>query len=483
MPDPGNTLQALFQEANRYANFGDMLLRIRVQGFRCHTNTIIDINNPITAFCGLNGTGKSTLLQLAAAAYRNPDPNLDPYYIKDFLVVSPLDPTPFTSTAKVEYQFWQEDRSRKSLTLSRNSITNRWQGYPRRPIRKVLFAGIGLYLPKIEQRDFIVRNANQLAISSSDIVADRNKEAICTILGHSYDRVVSNTVTYSHRSGKVVTVQRAGVTYSEAHMGYGEGRTQYLVSALETFPDKSLVLIEEPETSLHPSAQHEFGKYLVDVAIRKRHQILLTTHSEFILEALPPESRIYLNKKHAGIDTIPGLTALQARSLMAQGHVKALHVLVEDNCAAAILREIIRRVDPEFLRSTGFCEAGDADTIGKTVKALKDTGLPVVAVRDGDKGAASSDNIYKLPGTLPPEKEIFGNAMVKEYVFAAYGVDLNDFSVSLRGVDHHDWFARLADFVNKDETALVGETAAVYARSLTELEVSSLVRQLKGSQE
>ncbi len=51
-------------------------------------------------------------------------------------------------------------------------------------------------------------------------------------------------------------------------MGCGEGRIQYLVTTLEALPPKSVVLIEEPATSLHPHAQRVFGNYLVDVVTR-----------------------------------------------------------------------------------------------------------------------------------------------------------------------------------------------------------------------
>src|SRR5262249_55416847 len=155
-------------------------------------------------------------------------------------------------------------------------------------------------------------------------VSERHKEWTCKVLGQNYDRITSNTVQYSNRTGTVISVERNGTAYSEAHMGYGEGRSQYLIDSLEVLPEKSLVLIEEPETSLHSSAQYEFGRYLVDVACRKHHQILLTTHSDAILEALPSESRLYLSRTSSGIRPIPGLTAQQVKSLMAQGNVKAL---------------------------------------------------------------------------------------------------------------------------------------------------------------
>ena len=479
MTDRRNRLQTMFNIGNRFPNFGNAIVRLHVQGFRCHANTLIEIDSPITAFCGLNGTGKSTLLQLAAAAYKSEIAEARKYYLRDFLVVGTLDPRPFTNDASIEYKYWQHDRSLKTVTLSRNDTTKRWQGYGRRPQRNVFFAGVGLYIPKIEQRDFFFRNSNRLEVTHSAIVTDRIRIWTCRILGHAYDSISSNTVIYSGREGNVVTVQRSGTNYSEANMGYGEGRTQYLINALELLPEKSLVLIEEPETSLHPSAQYELGKYLVDVACEKKHQIMITTHSEFILEALPSQSRVYLKKVEEGIYPIIGLTALQAKSLMAEGHIKALYILVEDNCAKAVLNEIIRRVDADFLRSIGIFPAGDADTIARTIRTLKSTGLPVAAVRDGDKGDQPNENIFKLPGTLPPEKELFSNEAVKDYIFSMYGVNLNDFRVGLEGVDHHYWFERLSNYLNIDESALLNETARVYARSISEVEITPLTTVIK----
>lgn len=283
-------------------------------------------------------------------------------------------------------------RSQKTLTLSESAPTSSWLGYKRRPSRYVLFAGVGLYLPKIEQRDFICRKAGKLEIVKSDPVSREIKDWTSRILSQNYEDIISNEVTCSKQSGTVVSVKRGGTSYAEPNMGFGEGRTQYLISALEIIDDKSLVLIEEPETSLHPSAQHEFGRYLVDVVKRKHHQVLLTTHSEFILESLPSNSRIYLYRDGNNINTIQGLTSLQA-SLMSQGHVKALHILVEDECAKIILQEILRRTDQDFLRSVGIYAVGGAPNIGTTMQTLRNTGFPIAAVRDGDQSIEPSTNL------------------------------------------------------------------------------------------
>lgn len=480
MSDPRSALQAKFSEANRYDNFGDALVQMVVRGVRCHADTVVEFTSPITAFCGLNGTGKSTLLQLAATAYNAPLGS--GFHIYDFLVVSQLDPTPFTSDASIEFLYWQADRKQRTLTISRNHGAKRWRGYTRRPKREVLFAGVGLYLPRVEQRDFTVYRAQHLNVTGSSAVSERVRDWTCRILGHHYDAIVTNRVQHSNREADVISVERAGKTYSENHMGYGEGRTQYLVSALERLPERSLILIEEPETSLHPGAQHMFGKYLVDVCMERHHQILLTTHSEFILRSLPSQSRIFLQRTSIGVTPLPGITAVEARSLMTEGQQKGLVVLVEDECARAVVREMVRRVDRNLLATLRIHVGGDADTLAKAMRALKSSGLLVAAVRDGDQHASPKDNMFKLPGTAPPEQEIFFAGAVADHVKLRYGFDMKDVMVSLNGVDHHEWFGRLAARLNQDSGTLVSELAEVYARALPEAEAANLCALLKEAQ-
>ena len=474
MSDLRNTLKAKFAPTHRHANFGDVLIRMRVRGCRCHANTILEIQSPVTAFCGMNGVGKSTLLQVLAVAYKRPAP-ARPYYVNDFLVIGPLDPAPFSDSAEFEFTYWKNPTDHQTVTISRRPTTQRWSGYARRPEREVYFAGVGHYLPRIEQRDFVVRNAKNLEITDQQDVPQIVKDAASTILACQYDAATSRTVTYSGRNGHIVCVQRAGVEYSEAHMGFGEGRTQSLVVALEKIPEKSLVLVEEPETSLHPSAQYALAKYLMEVSIRRGHQIFLTTHSEYLLNALPAASRLYLMRDTThSVRCLAGLSAAEARSLMTDGATKALSVLVEDECARAILRELLRRVDSGFLKTVGIYAAGDADSLAKTARVLGDTGLSVAIVRDGDQPETPANSVFKLPGDEAPEKELFNNAAVRTHVETRYGVRIGDFFARLGNVDHHQWIPHLASHVNVDERALLVELAGTYATSVSENDAVNL---------
>jgi predicted ATPase len=482
MTDPRKIIGRMFREDQRFDNFGNVLTSIQLQGFRCHENTLIDIKSPITALCGINGTGKSTILQLAAAAYKSPDKTVKPsYYLRDFLVVGNLDLEPFTTTAKVEYKFFKSDRTLMTRTISRKDDTKRWRGYPGRPEKWAYFSGVGSYLPKFERPDFIFRNSGRLEIINIDDVSTHIKDSICKVLGQTYDEISKNEVKYYTKKGDVISVSKAGVRYSEAHMGFGEGRIQYLINLLETLPEQSLILIEEPETSLHPSAQHEFALYLNEVVARRKHQILLTTHSEFILQALPSESSIYLKRSGNGISGIPGLTSLEAKSLMADGHTKALNIFVEDKFAKAVLTEILRHSDKDFLGSVGIHPIGGFNLIRQLTEALTPLEYAVAAVLDGDKNGLTGGNIFALPGDNPPEIEIFNNANVREYISSHFDIDLDDFQARLHGIDHHDWFRRLAECISKDESALIWELSRVYAESLPETISDALKDGLKES--
>lgn len=497
MAVPRSALQGKFNGTSRYEKFGNVLLYMRVRGFRCHNDTIVEVKSPITALCGLNGVGKSTLLQLAATAYRGTTTQ-ETCTISKFISAHKFDPNPFTNDAQVEFHYFQDGKKPQQLTISRRSDGG-WDGYTRRPIRPILFIGIGTYLPKVEKSDYVVKYPKEIQVLASKPITGTTRDWICKILSKSYDQILSHEYAFRKRTGVINAVEKLSVSYSEPHMGYGEARSQYLVRLLEGLPDKSLVLIEEPEISLHPSAQYHFGCYLVDVCARKGHQIFLSTHSEYLLQALPSQSRIYLKSTDSGVVPIEGLTALQAQSLMSGGHERALHILVEDqpdkSAAQAILCELIRTIDPTFLDCVSVHPVGDCNTVRSAVRALQGTGLSVAGVLDADQNPPSSDpqnprarvNIFALPGNnsvqtdRAPEKELFSCPGVKAYMQSVYNISLDDFKTGLTDVDHHKWFEKLADQVNMQETALIAEVARVYVKQLPEAARESLVNLLKAA--
>lgn len=70
--------------------------------------------------------------------------------------------------------------------------------------------------------------------------------------------------------------------------------SQAATSAAKITP---IIVIEEPESFLHPSAQAEFGKIIQDLADEFRVQVIAATHSPYMLSQHRPESNILLSRR------------------------------------------------------------------------------------------------------------------------------------------------------------------------------------------
>jgi len=68
--------------------------------------------------------------------------------------------------------------------------------------------------------------------------------------------------------------------------GFGSNQLVHLFAQIATSPAGSLIGIEEPEVHLHPKAQSELAKVLIEIAKEEKKNLILTTHSEHILYRL-----------------------------------------------------------------------------------------------------------------------------------------------------------------------------------------------------
>jgi hypothetical protein len=271
------------------------------------------------------------------------------------------------------------------------------------------------------------------------------RQHVGRILGQPYDALHFQGITHGKRLGELGIASRFGAQYSENNMGFGEGRTLYLVDLLENSPEQSLFVIEEPETSLHENAQFELGKYLLDVCNRRHHQIILTTHSSPLLQCLPTESRLLLLRDASGVASFPMLSASRARSILSNGHHRELCVLVEDDFAKILLNEMIRRIDRTLLRCITIHEVGDKQAVRNAALFMRRINRQYVAVRDADVGADAANSIFSFPGTTPPEKEVFFNQEVQTLIATEFGISVSDVLLQRGVINHHDFTKILAD--------------------------------------
>ena len=62
---------------------------------------------------------------------------------------------------------------------------------------------------------------------------------------------------------------------------------------------RALILIDEVEAGLHPWTQQQLMLELQRIALRNDLQVVVTTHSPVVLDSVPPEGRIFLERDAA----------------------------------------------------------------------------------------------------------------------------------------------------------------------------------------
>ena len=455
MADIAKKLQSKYAEKSRYANFGPCLRKIHIDGFRGIYTIDLELEFPITVISGLNGAGKSTLGQLAICAYKKPSTSVDykRLYIKDFFPISPADPKPISDGAKVIY-FYETDDHKKPQEVTISRASSAWSGYKRQPERHCYYVGFTVYIPKVERRDLSVYGGTNLQFTEKREIDQEVIGKMARIIGHKYDDVTFQGVSHKGKESEVGIASRLGYSYSENNMGFGEGRILYTIDKLETSPGQSLFILEEPETSLHESAQYEFAKYLLDVCNRRHHQIILSTHSSVILNALPSESRKLILRDETGVDIRNRISSNQVRSILSSGHVRQLDICVEDIFAKVLLTEVIRIKKKELLKAVAIHDIGDKDAVREAVRVLNKTRKKAIAVRDADVGQAPQESLYSFPGKDPPEKEVFGHQEVKNLLKNKYGLDV-DWVIERDDIkDHHKYVQCLASEAETEESVI-----------------------------
>jgi predicted ATPase len=179
-----------------------------------------------------------------------------------------------------------------------------------------------------------------------------NEELKCIsyILGREYieGKLIEHNL-FIHE-GYTILFKAKHATYSEAFAGSGEMAVVRLVTEILKAPKFALILLDEPEVSLHPGAQIRLKLFLLNEIKKKKHQIILSSHSPMIIEGLPKEAIkvFYQNPNDGRFLVKEGLSAKEAffHIEYKEGTKKTIHV--EDILAKKIIETVVKDSKPEI---------------------------------------------------------------------------------------------------------------------------------------
>jgi len=93
-------------------------------------------------------------------------------------------------------------------------------------------------------------------------------------------KVLKHSLFHGHEGWTILfETKHFNGCYSDAFAGSGESSAALLVHNILKAPAKSLILLDEPETSLHPRAQQRMLEFIAHQAVRKSLQVVMATHS------------------------------------------------------------------------------------------------------------------------------------------------------------------------------------------------------------
>lgn len=356
----------------------------------------IEFSYPISVFVGENGSGKSTMLALAACAFHNID-NFHQFSRKksyftygDFFTFSPEERG--LQGIEIVYTIRQSAGDKPNNRWKKPS--GKWNDFNTRKCRNVVCLGINRIVPPSESsahRSY--KKSFQAEEINLDILA-QIKSMASRIFGKNY----SALRIFVHSAYRLFLVERNDVSYSGFNMGAGENAVISILLELLCAGPGALMVIDEIELGLHAKAQNEFVKVLKEICKTNKCQIICSTHSDIVLDALPPQGRFFIQSQANQTIITPEISAEYAFGKLAGQNSHELDVFVEDEVGKAIIGNIVPVRIRERIK---LFEIGSDQAILKQMAARYREGKPnFIAFLDGDKRQDHTQQIGQIGNHL-----------------------------------------------------------------------------------
>lgn len=438
---------------SRKSQVGHFLHEVRLSGIRGIRNLKVPFDHPVSVIAGGNASGKSTVLFAAACAYKVPGAG-----VKDFV--------PSTLFPDYRPRHGGREDERQPITIEfeystpNGRLSMRWRRV--KGWNRSFFGRKGASQP---ERAVYLRTLTNLSNPSEvrgvlrmSHLKDPPEETSLTasqinfaqqMLPFSYTDVVHLS---SGKKNLLFAEQKTGASYSELHMAAGERAILRLSLEIAQLHG-ALVLIDEVEAGLHPWVQQLLMLQLQQLALRNDLQVIVTSHSPVVLDSVPGNGRIFLERSMDGQVTLyPAHRDIIQNALYGRSR-EILNLLCEDDTAEAILngvldhlipRERVRRESIRVGRNTGATE------FPMHAAAFRKFGLldNFVFVLDGDqqqsdvaqkiRESAKSNRvpILYLPGQHAPEIWIWRRLREASDVYAVeLGIDSQSLAQEMRRLD------------------------------------------------
>ncbi|OOF48710.1 hypothetical protein BKK54_10380 [Rodentibacter genomosp. 1] len=239
---------------------------------------------------------------------------------------------------------------------------------------------------------------NQQKIDKNVILSKSEVDLISKILNKKYSSIKYIEHSFFQTSGGTAFLQTESLYYSEAYAGSGEFAVVSLVHKVMNAPERSLILLDEPEVSLHPNAQKKLIEFLKNQSKEKKHQIVISTHSTEIIKELPDEAikLFYEDSITKKVNINNSVNKYNVFTKLGYDYSK-IPVYVEDRLAKKIIEYAIEDTGLKDTFSIEFFPGG-AEAIIQRLNHYIEAGHKQIVLLDGDQ----KSELYKNNGDKFP---------------------------------------------------------------------------------
>jgi predicted ATPase len=447
---------------------------IDMKGLRGWHGQRFELRFPIMAVVGENGVGKSTVLQGAASVYRAPEDGKD-RFASDFFPDTAWDEV---TDAVIRYSV-REGTEIHQATIRKPS--NRWRGNPERRERHVEYIDLSRVQPVSGRHGYRMLANASFTETQANAFEKGRLARFSGIMGRAYD-LAKIALTDGDSKREVPVVSHHGDSYSGFHQGAGETTVAELLQT--ELPRYSLVLIDEIESSLHPRAQRRLVRDLAARARELELQIVLTTHSPYVLEELPYDARACIVQTAAGDrEIVYGVSPEFAMTKMDDVQHAECDLYVEDPRAGAMLTEILIVAKAELAPRCQIIPFG-ASSVGKSLGQMvlgKRFPRPSCVFLDGDEGSVGG--CLNLPGEDAPERVVFEALKSKNWpgIHERTGRQFSELADACNKAmalpDHHQWLPQAATALFLSSETLWQAMCAEWASKCLDAEEAAAIAQ------
>ena len=284
-------------------------------------------------------------------------------------------------------------------------------------------------------------------------------------------------------SREIPVLSKNKVGYSGFHQGSGETTVAELLQTDLT--RYSLVLIDEIESSLHPRAQRRLIRDLAERCREREIQIILSTHSPYVLEELPFEARKYILESAGTREIVTGVSPQFAMTKMDDEVYPEIDLYVEDQAAKTMLSEVIAYHGKDVFARCQIIPFGAASVghaLGQMVEANRFP-RPSLVYLDGDN--ARAPGCLLLPGGDAPEQVVLANLKKRNWgnLWSRIGRDISLVddagSRAMTLSDHHEWIRFAANQLKCGGDTLWQAMCAEWASTFPAAEAAKVIRPIE----